>query len=245
MAVTNGFGGEVSAFAELTVLVNPVITTPPISQSIVQGGNVTFSMGFNGNPAPFGVQWQQGSTRLASNTVTGFQDFFTLTNTQPAHAGTWRVRVRNLASSTGVERTFALTVLPDSDGDGLPNAWELAHGLATNSAADALLDTDHDGVRNRDEYTAGTNPTNALSFLRIESIQQTNATTVLTFFASSNKTYSVERSAQAAAEPWLGVADVIAATTNRTVTILDRMVHPIEAARYYRLVTPRHAPDSP
>ncbi len=221
VAVSNRFGGEISDDARLTVLMNPAITSPPVSQSIVQGGNATFSVGFTGSPSPFGVQWQQGSTKLASNTVAGIQDFFTLTNAQPAQAGTWRVRVRNLASNTGAQKTFSLTILPDSDGDGLPNAWELAHGFATNNPTDALMDHDGDGVINRDEYIAGTNPTNALNFPRIEAIQQTNVTTSIQFIAVSNRTYSLLRSARAEAEPWQRVADILAATTNRTMTILD------------------------
>jgi hypothetical protein len=132
-----------------------------------------------------------------------------------------------------------LTVLPDSDGDGLPNAWELAHGLRTNDASDAVLDTDLDGVSNRDEYTAGTNPTNAHSVLRIETILRTNAATKLTFHAASNKTYTVEARVKTEAEPWLRVADVLAVKTNRTVSIIEGDSPFPEAARYYRLVTPR------
>lgn len=241
VAVSNRLGGAVSEAARLTVLVNPTITVPPISQSIVQGGNVTFSAGFTGNPPLFGVEWRKGSTRLASNSVAVFQDFFLLTNAQPAQAGTWRVRVRNLAGNTGVERTFTLSVLTDSDSDGLPNTWELAHGLRTNDASDAALDADLDGVSNRDEYTSGTNPTNAQSFLRIETIRRTNTSTALTFQAASNKTYTVEARMKAEAEPWFRIADVLAAKTNRTVSIIDGASPSPEAARYYRLVTP-HRP---
>jgi hypothetical protein len=221
------------------VLVNPAITVPPISQAVVQGGSVTFSAGFTGNPPPFGVEWRQGSVALTSNTLSAFQDFFLLTNTQPAHAGTWRVRVKNLAGNTGVERAFTLAILPDSDGDGLPNAWELTHGLRTNDASDAVLDNDLDGASNRDEYTAGTNPTNALSVLRIETMLRTNAATLLTFRAASNKTYTVEAHSSVETEPWLRVADVLAVTTNRMVSISDVSAPTAEAARYYRLVTPR------
>jgi hypothetical protein len=238
VAVSNRLGGVVSDEARLIVLVNPVITVPPISQSVVQGGSTTFCVGFTGNPAPFGAEWRQGSTVLASNTVAGVQDFFVLTNTQPLHAGMWRVRVRNLAGSTGVERTFTLAVLADSDGDGLPNVWELAHGLRTNDASDAVMDTDLDGVANRGEYTAGTNPTNAQSVLRIETIRRTNAATALTFQAASNKTYTAEARTGAETEPWQRVIDVLASTTNRTVSVMDGNSSS-EAVRYYRLVTPR------
>ena len=50
---------------------------------------------------------------------------------------------------------------PDSDGDGLPDAWEIAFGLDPHSAASpngAADDPDGDGVSNADEYTAGTHP---------------------------------------------------------------------------------------
>lgn len=53
--------------------------------------------------------------------------------------------------------------LPDSDGDGMPDIWEMANGLNPNDAADALLDTDADGVSNYDEYTYGTDPNVASS----------------------------------------------------------------------------------
>jgi subtilisin family serine protease len=237
VVVSNRLGVATSEPARLTVLVRPSFTVPPISQSVVQGGHVTVSAGFTGNPPPFGVEWRQGSTTMASNTVASFEDFFLLTNAQPAQAGTWRVRVKNLAGNTAVERTFTLSVLPDSDGDGLPNTWELAYGLRTNDASDAILDSDLDGVGNRDEYTAGTNPTNAQSVLRIESVLRTNAATLLTFHAASNKTYTVESHSSGEAEPWFRVADVLAAATNRMVTAADE--GPLEAARYYRLVTPR------
>ncbi|MBR6023220.1 MAG: hypothetical protein IK066_12475 [Kiritimatiellae bacterium] len=45
----------------------------------------------------------------------------------------------------------------DSDADGLPDAWELAHGTDP-STPDALLDPDSDGRTNLEEYNAGTNP---------------------------------------------------------------------------------------
>lgn len=49
-------------------------------------------------------------------------------------------------------------ILPDDDSDGMPNAWETAHGLNPNDAADATQDLDHDGYTNLQEYQNGTDP---------------------------------------------------------------------------------------
>ncbi len=52
---------------------------------------------------------------------------------------------------------------PDSDGDGMPDAWEQRYfGGPTN--ADAGTDSDGDGAVNLDEYIADTVPTNASSY---------------------------------------------------------------------------------
>ena len=48
----------------------------------------------------------------------------------------------------------------DSDNDGIPDNWELLYQLDPEDAADALLDTDGDGLSSRDEYLQGTLPSN-------------------------------------------------------------------------------------
>ncbi|MDX1480668.1 MAG: S8 family serine peptidase [Woeseiaceae bacterium] len=47
----------------------------------------------------------------------------------------------------------------DRDFDGLPDDWESAFGLNPDDAADALLDTDTDGLDNLAEFALGTDPT--------------------------------------------------------------------------------------
>lgn len=236
---SNAFGAVTSAPAFLTVLMKPVIVVPPLSQSIVVGGALSLSAGFSGNPGPFSVQWMKGSVSYSSNAVEGFEDYFTLPNVGPEHAGSWRVIVRNSASASGTRRSFSIKVLADADLDGLPDKWETAFGYPTNVAQSASADRDDDGVSDRDEFAAGTDPTNALSRLAIVSAERSSVGAMLTFSASSNRTYTVEKQSGDWSEGWRRVADVVGTRTNRWVRITDTNATLDGGAIFYRVVTPR------
>jgi hypothetical protein len=133
-----------------------------------------------------------------------------------------------------------LTVLPDSDGDGIPDIWESGFGFSPTNAADAALDADGDGMTNGAEYIAGTDPTNSLSYLKVERLETVPGANVLArieFNAVSNRTYSVQFSPSPALGQWTRIVDVLATPTNRPVVLFDPQPAS-QQMRAYRLVTP-------
>jgi len=126
--------------------------------------------------------------------------------------------------------TWTLTVLADTDHDGLPDAWETEHEVSNPDD-----DPDKDGLTNREEYEAGTDPNDATSVLKIDRIERTDGIG-LEFLALSNRTYTVQYNNNLEAGDWTTLADVVARSTNRLERVLDPTTQP---ARYYRLLTPR------
>ncbi|MDN3594830.1 DUF3826 domain-containing protein [Zunongwangia endophytica] len=52
----------------------------------------------------------------------------------------------------------------DSDGDGMPDQWEIKYGLDPNNSGDASQDLDGDGYTNIEEYLNGTDPTENIDY---------------------------------------------------------------------------------
>ena len=69
-------------------------------------------------------------------------------------------RAGAVASGTGIILTPLHTnsTLLDTDGDGLPDGWEIKYGMNPLSADDTSIDFDNDGLTNLQECQAGTNP---------------------------------------------------------------------------------------
>jgi hypothetical protein len=80
------------------------------------------------------------------------------------------------------------TVLIDSDGNGLPDLWEMTYfGILTNTPP--LNDYDNDGSNNQTEYIAGTHPKNAGSVFVVE---MSSTASSLTWNGVLNRLYTVQ-----------------------------------------------------
>jgi hypothetical protein len=234
----------ISPDAFIYVLVKPGIVTHIASQTVLQGANATFSLVATGAP-PLGYRWIRGGGSLPGATTS--VPVLVITNVQAS--STIRVAVTNVALPNSGVGAFSpgpaagnnvnLTVLADADGDGMWDVWETNYFGNTFGTNFALVlpgaDPDGDGMNNRDEYIAGTNPTNALSVLNIV-LTATNAN-VLQFVAQTNVSYSVQSRSNLAAAAWINLTNITASSLVRTIQV-DTVTAPLGVERYFRVVTP-------
>lgn len=97
----------------------------------------------------------------------------------------------------GEETLLNLTLGEDTDGDGLPDAWEralLGQGK-TLSDINPGDDTDGDGMSNLDEYISGNYAFDKNDGLRLDILNKTESETVLEFMAIKGRSYTLKGSA--------------------------------------------------
>ena len=97
----------------------------------------------------------------------------------------------SLSNAQAFAQTDALDPGPDSDSDGIPDAFELARtGSLTHLAAGG--DYDDDGVPDEEEYLADTHPGDDASFLHITDFAKAGTTGQVTWTVSPTRLYRLE-----------------------------------------------------
>src|SRR5262249_47880963 len=86
-------------------------------------------------------------------------DTLLLTNVGRVNEGQYSVQATN---SAGSATSAPAALFLDSDGDGLPDSWEIAN-FGNLTSQRAAGDPDGDGVSNLDEFLDGTNPNSSAS----------------------------------------------------------------------------------
>jgi hypothetical protein len=220
----------------INVIAPPSIATQPTNQVALTNEAVNFVVAASGTP-PLSYQWWFNLTNVipaATNST------LTLTNVHATNQGSYRVIVAN-PGGTATSEVAALTIPnADTDGDGMPDAWEIAHGLNPLDPADAGTDADHDGLTNLQEYFAGTDPQVQSSVLKIETVgtpASTNGTVTVTFGVVAGKTYTVRYADVLPGGPWSTVTNLLSVTNTGFITVPD-LSATNAPHRYYRLVTP-------
>jgi len=127
------------------------------------------------------------------------------------------------------------TPIPDSDGDGMPDTWEIANGLNRFNAADAALDKDGDGRTNAHEYLAATDPGSGASFFAASVTQPMSGAFSIQFTARAGRSYTIQSRSDLTTGSWQKLADVAAPSVDTPITHLDG---PADTRSFYRIVTP-------
>lgn len=140
----------------------------------------------------------------------------------------------SLSNQFAFVQTDSIDYGPDSDGDGIPDAWELQFapnlGMLNGSG-----DNDGDGLSNLEEFLSDTNPLDPNSNLRITSISKPNAPapTTLTWTSRPTRQYLIRSTFNLTDfQPWAEVGIGLIPPDPGTST--TRSVAPLpDPARFY------------
>ena len=141
------------------------------------------------------------------------------------------VTVSEALNLTAIFVTTAVDPMPDadSDGDGLPDIWEMENGLDSADPGDAGEDFDRDSFTNAEEYAALTDPQAPQSSLRIVRVINGGSGLTLQWFSVPGAHYQVESTNDLSAS-WVAVATAVAESSLSEMANIDREIGP-----YYRV----------
>jgi hypothetical protein len=237
--VTDEFGNSVNSSNRkfsTTNNVAPVVTNRLITIEGDQPVQLTLTASDgNGDPLTF-----QTNSRPIRGLNTNFDSNSGTITYLPAHSfrGLDRFTYRandGIANSSVANFDLNVVAPPDTNSNGLPDFWETKYGI-TNPGAD----DDTDGQNNLAEYIANTNPTNALSMLKIFNVGwQTSEAFGLMWSSVGGTRYRVQYSSGGVASPFSDLFRSIDAEMDSSpygsASTQSFLEIPTNNARYYRV----------
>jgi len=219
--------------------VPPTITSTLLAYGIA-GENFSYTITAVGTePITYGVgSLPAGLVFDGTNRISGI----------PTDAGTNIVMITasNVAGTDTRELVIRIQEAPDYDGDGIPDSidsdddndgmpdyWEMAHGLNPKNASDAFGDADGDGMNNLQEYIAGTDPRDGRSKFSVGGVYPLVNEMVIWFDSISGRLYGVEYCSNLLDQSgWHVLTNGIYSISGGRVEVID----PAEVKqRFYRL----------
>ena len=149
-------------------------------------------------------------------------------------------RVRWLAWwVAGMLPALQASALIDSNGDGIGDVWAQAYGAG---GLDPNGDADRDGMSNRNEAGAGTDPFDAQSGFKVTRIRRVVNGLMLRWQGVAGRTYRVETSPQLGAANWTAGESLSGGAGGDMFALIDR---PAAPAAFFRVAAMANAGDFP
>src|SRR6185436_9352216 len=228
---------NVAGIGGVSFSVPVLVVVPPTNRTVAAGADATFQVTAYG-PAPLRYQWRFNGADILDAT----NALLSITHVTSAHRGLYTAVVSNSTNTPGFFPAALNVLLPDRDGDGIPDEWEDAHSLNADDPSDAVADPDHDTVTNWEEYIAGTDPHDQQSHLRIDAVASPSGSSngvALTFEAITNRFYTLEGHDILSTSGWFRLRDIEAVgTSNRLIHLYD-WAPSNSLQRYYRVIIPQ------
>jgi hypothetical protein len=190
----------------------PKIIGQPQIQIAAPGASASFSV-VVADTRGLSYQWRSNGSDLLGQT----NDTLLLTNVSAANEGVYSVFISNGSGSVVSDPAFLFI---DSNGNGLPDSWEVAHFGSLRQTATG--DFDGDGVSNLQEFLDGTDPSDSASALYHLALVNDGGTVVVVpdqpaYTNGATVTLTAIASGGAPFHAWTG--DVLSRSNSITVTM--------------------------
>jgi hypothetical protein len=123
----------------------------------------------------------------------------------------------------------------DTDGDSLPDAWEIEHQLNP-QYADGHLDADGDGLSNLEEYQCGSDPQDPQSVLHLERLEYSTHQVRLGFSVTAGRAYILVYRDSLTSGSWIKLASLDPQMATQPVEMVVSRPTPLERGFYQILM---------